>query len=866
MASLYPYQEQVWKYLKAGKNVILQAPTGAGKTRAALYPFLENLELYSDKELPADAPLPLTCRYAVPMRVLATQFEREYRERLARMDQRRATRLADLYTKKLGVVVPSIQTGETPDDPKFESPLTFCTIDQLLASFIGTPYSVGSRQANLNVGAVIGSYLILDEFHLYPLDEHGSGARMTTLAMLRLLKGLSPFAMMTATFSTRLLDRLAKLLDAEVVRVKEAQEVAEIMQGRARIIRQADEAMTPEAILGAHKMAQERHAGASLVVCNTVARAQEMYLRLREALGEDQASKKLLLLHSRFTPEDRQRKSQELEDRLGEKNRLGEKLWEGGQFHGPDTIVVGTQVVEVGLNISAGVLHTELAPANSLIQRAGRCARFAQQQGEVIVYPIPPREDGKIAYQPYDDNLCEQTWKHLGTMIAQRGEPTLPFGFKEEQELIDAVHTQEDEQMLSLFERDEGQIRRTIMDVLATHEPGKEGELIRNIRQVAVLVHAAPEQAITTKPFTWEGFSLRPGTLMGAWNALQEREARLENPPGWVMKQLIPGGDVSDKEEEDSRREPVYTWDKITNAKQIMSALRIALPPELATYDSKLGFRLLVDDQQHTTGWQSSPSGNKGPTISSGKRVQRSYVEHIRGLLRAYEWSVQRELAWVAARLEQALTLTPGSIDQAVRLAIACHDIGKLSKAWQQWARDWQALLVRERGPEYHIQPGREFLAKTDGLADWKEERALKEKLRAKRPPQHACAGVMASAMLIAQRLASGLAAGQQESGLALTRAALSAIARHHAPTATTYEAVAWDEAAKSIIQQALDACHLPPDLVGLNLSALQEGSVSNNWLLKPGYDTRLELLATWLGFVHVRTLRLCDQRAEKEW
>lgn len=169
----YQYQERVYEHLMARRNVIIQAPTGAGKTRAALYPFLDNLDRYSGEKRPAAAALPLTCRYAVPMRVLATQFEREYRERLARMDQKRATRLADLYVKKLGIKVPAIQTGETPDDPRFESPLTFCTIDQLLASFIGTPYSIGLRQANLNVGAVIGSYLILDEFHLYPLENTG---------------------------------------------------------------------------------------------------------------------------------------------------------------------------------------------------------------------------------------------------------------------------------------------------------------------------------------------------------------------------------------------------------------------------------------------------------------------------------------------------------------------------------------------------------------------------------------------------------------------------------------------------------------------------------------------------------------------
>jgi CRISPR-associated endonuclease/helicase Cas3 len=858
----YRYQERVYEHLLARRNVIIQAPTGAGKTRAALYPFLENLERYSDKKHPADAPLPLTCRYAVPMRVLATQFEREYRERLARMDQKRATRLADLYVKKLGIKVPAIQTGETPEDPRFESPLTFCTIDQLLASFIGTPYSIGLRQANLNVGAVIGSYLILDEFHLYPLEKTGNGARMTTLAMLRLLKGLSPFVLMTATFSTKLLSRLGELLNAKVVQAEGEQELQEIMQGRRRTIRQENGVMTPEAILAAHGAARERHAGASLVVCNTVARAQEIYRQLREALEQrgERDKTRLILLHSRFTPADRKEKSKELED------RLGDKQWEAGRFHeqdGKDVIVVGTQVVEVGLNISAGVLHTELAPANSIIQRAGRCGRFAQQQGEVIVYQVPPHEDGKVSYLPYDDELCEKTWEHLGEMIAQCGELVLPFGFTEEQALIDAVHTDEDAEMLRIFERDEGRIKREIMSVLERHDPGKEGELIRDVRQVAVVIHPTPEESITTKPFTWESFSLRPGTLMGAWKALDERRRSLGfDAPEWVMKQLIAVGDATGAEEEDSRREQVYTWDNITNVSQISSALRVALPPELATYDADLGFRLLTQEDEQATGWQSAQVEPERPDRGKSKRVQRSYVEHITGLLHAYEWSVQRELAWVTAKLGRELSLAPDTIDEAVRLAIACHDIGKLGKAWQQWARDWQALLVTEIGNEYAIRPEYDFLAKTDGLYPPKREWAFKKAHKVKALPHHACAGVIASAMLIAQRLAGA----DQQGGLALTRAALSAIARHHAPTAATYQAITWDEAAKLVIQQALEACRLPTDLAGLDLSARQEGIVANELLIKPGYDSKAELFATWLGFVLARALRLCDQRAEKEW
>src|SRR2546429_4280100 len=124
-------------------------------------------------------------------------------------------------------------------------------------------------RANVNVGAVIGSYLVLDEFHLYPLLETDIlGARTTTLTMLRLLSSVTRFVLMTATFSTALVDELAQLLDAVVVKVDNEKELREIAHGRRRIFEVASSEMNADAIV-----AQHRHC--SLVICNTVLRAQQ---------------------------------------------------------------------------------------------------------------------------------------------------------------------------------------------------------------------------------------------------------------------------------------------------------------------------------------------------------------------------------------------------------------------------------------------------------------------------------------------------------------------------------------------------------------------------------------------------------------
>src|SRR5260370_6033254 len=391
---LRPFQKSVFDYISQGKNVILQAPTGAGKKGAALAPFIYNLASQNNK-------LPLTCRYAVPMRVLANQFYREYQSLAMDIDREAPTRLVDIY-QQIGRNAVSIQTGEQPDDPQMESALTFCTIDQLLASFLAVPYSVGPNRANLNVGGIIGSYLVLDEFHLYPLLREGKstlGARTTAIQLLRLLKSITPFVLMTATFSTSLLNRLKALLDAEIVTVTEEQELREIAQGRTRIFQRSSSPMDAEQILLEHS--QRERNKCTLIVCNTVLRAQRLFLQLRKA---EMQGTRVILLHSRFSIEDRKRLSEEVE------RELGPKQWDNGTYLGRDIIVMATQVVEVGLDISVQVLHTENAPASSLVQRAGRCARFAQQQGNVYVYPLPLDDEGKEANTlPYDKGLCSAT-------------------------------------------------------------------------------------------------------------------------------------------------------------------------------------------------------------------------------------------------------------------------------------------------------------------------------------------------------------------------------------------------------------------------------------------------------------------------
>jgi len=862
--ALRPFQKRVRNLVIGGRNVVLQAPTGSGKTRAALTPFLLNLARGERK----DTQLPRTCRYAVPLRTLADQFYKEYDDYATRL-QRVGTRLQERY-KYLDVRAIAEQTGTQPNDPQFEAALTFCTIDQLLASFLALPYAVGKTRANLKVGGVVGSYLVLDEWHLYPLRGQAgkgqvaaSGARLTSLAMLKLLaeRDLCRFVLMTATLSTPLVTELADLLGAGVENLRQGatqnesaedaftRELAELHGGRSRRLVRADRPLEEsiDAIM-------ERHQDSSLVLCNTVERAQILYWRLLDARSRHgRPDVGIILLHSRFTADDRRQQAELL------RHELGKEAWEArneGKQPLANVIVVATQVVEVGLDISASVLHTELAPANSIVQRAGRCARFAGQQGEVVVYPLV----ADATYLPYSKDLC------LSTFDALPSGPT--FGFTEEQTLIDAVHSVQDQDLMEAFHRDRIETNRIIFGSLAGDIKGKAAELIRDVRTLPVLIHDNPDDAITTEPWRWQAFSLHPGTLMSRWDRLQDWKG--ERDCEWVCKQAIPI-----KEADPDSREPVkYHWDEVMNPAALNNALMVVLPTALAHYDPDLGFALRDADrfphlwplQSGAQRWESKPlpkpEGKHGRPHAS---VQQSYLEHISGLLGAYQQTLKDDLAWVAMRLEAELSLPPGSVDLAVRVAIACHDIGKLTHGWQRWARVWHTALVDKYGDRHIIDPGRTLLAKTDYDSREQEHRDLQKALGVTRP-WHAGEGVALASKLITN-IFRNLAADQgiePKHFAPLVVAVRSAIARHHTSWANENRNATLALGADDAVAQALDLVR-PTGAWRYDTATLvrtcSEGSLDRLIQPKAGGDDELR---AWLYFVVVRALRLADQRADR--
>jgi CRISPR-associated endonuclease/helicase Cas3 len=95
----------------------------------------------------------------------------------------------------------------------------------------------------------------------------------------------------------------------------------------------------------------------TLIIVNRVERAQQLFRLLRE----ERPGRTDLLIHARFRAAERAAQARRLRD-----------------DDPADRIIVATQAIEAGVDISSKTLVTELAPWASLVQRFGRCTRYGE--------------------------------------------------------------------------------------------------------------------------------------------------------------------------------------------------------------------------------------------------------------------------------------------------------------------------------------------------------------------------------------------------------------------------------------------------------------------------------------------------------
>lgn len=140
-------------------------------------------------------------------------------------------------------------------------------------------------------------------------------------------------------------------------------------------------------VIAEHALERHQPGTRTIAVLNRVERAQTVFGELKKLTGDDGPD--VVLLHSRFRPPDRE---EHMNRALADPKDAG-------------TIVVSTQVIEAGVDVSSRTLLTETAPFSSIVQRLGRCNRKGDDpDAQAVWLDYGPAEDsaaGRKDAAPY---------------------------------------------------------------------------------------------------------------------------------------------------------------------------------------------------------------------------------------------------------------------------------------------------------------------------------------------------------------------------------------------------------------------------------------------------------------------------------
>ncbi|MEW6279609.1 MAG: CRISPR-associated helicase Cas3' [Candidatus Eremiobacterota bacterium] len=409
----YPYQVNLAE--ATGLPGCLEVPTGAGKTSAILLAWL-----WRRRTRPETTPRRLV--YCLPMRVLVEQTLTCAQDWLNKLNLRESVHLAALMGGRL-----ETDWDVYPD----RDAILVGTQDQLLSRALNRGYAMSRYRWPLHFGLLSNDCLwVLDELQLM-------GPGLTTSAQLQALRtrfatfGPSHTLWMSATIRRDWLRTIdfdpdahpptLTLSDDDQVDPRLGPRLCATKPLHRCAARMGDSAQLAQEILTYH-----REGTRTLAVLNTVKQATALF----EALRKKKPKAALVLIHSRFRPGDRQCWLQKALSQPGEAG----------------TVVVSTQVIEAGVDLSARLLFTELAPWPSLVQRFGRCNRYGTESEPAVYWlDLAAKPDVK----PYDLERVEHAREQVAGLsdVGPGGLPPVQEDFqrgptlraKDLQELFDTT-------------------------------------------------------------------------------------------------------------------------------------------------------------------------------------------------------------------------------------------------------------------------------------------------------------------------------------------------------------------------------------------------------------------------------------------
>ncbi len=407
-----PAQEQLIESVRGPGVYTLEAPMGLGKTEAALYVAYKELEAGRASGI----------YFALPTQLTSNKIYDRFNQFLQGILKENTPNYSRLLHSGAWLVETSMGEEGRPGYSWFSpakrgllAPFAVGTLDQALMA------AMNVKHGFVRAFGLAGKVVILDEVHTY--DAYSSTLLDALIALLRQLQ--CTVIILSATLNQNRRCQLLKeklhskaypLITAlpnndsveEIPVVTEANDVVVTI----RLLPETDTAM--EETLRRAEQGQQ-----VLWIENTVAEAQQIYLSL--AARAQEINIDCGLLHSRFTPQDRNRRETRWV-RLFGKDGWTERGKQG-------RILIGTQVLEQSLDIDADFLVSRFAPTDMLLQRLGRLWRHLEAQrhpcavreswllspelDQAILSPYTAFGGSASVYAPYV--LCRslEVWKRL---------------------------------------------------------------------------------------------------------------------------------------------------------------------------------------------------------------------------------------------------------------------------------------------------------------------------------------------------------------------------------------------------------------------------------------------------------------------
>ncbi len=376
---------------------ILRAPTGSGKTDAALLWGQKQIEKKWADRLIIAMPTRFTSN-ALALNVEKNVSNTGLYHSSARFTQeakrkKNGEKLSDKEKRELKEYVREQQRLAQ----LLATPVTVCTIDHLLISLTGT-----AEHHHSSFFFLANSAVVFDEADFY--DPFVQANLTVLLRALRILQ--VPVLIMSATVP----DSACALYDVtQGIKEPETNEpppkralawagkpmsitVGEIEYNGLSVAETADDVAD---VL--QKMVDDRH---GIIYANTVERALMYYNWFdKNAKGQE-----VILYHSRFTEPDKGL----IEDRL--LKTLGKEIWTTpNTTPNPQAIAILTQIGEMSINISASIMLSDLCPWDRLAQRLGRLNRFGKDDKAVAYLTVPYKKE-RVYPAPYG-KLVERKWE-----------------------------------------------------------------------------------------------------------------------------------------------------------------------------------------------------------------------------------------------------------------------------------------------------------------------------------------------------------------------------------------------------------------------------------------------------------------------